>query len=271
MHGPTYMANPLACAVALASTEILAGANGANRWRAIEAGLRAGLEPARELPGVADVRVLGAIGVVQLDGPVDVAAATAARVEHGVWLRPFRDLVYAMPPYVTGADDLARDRGGRGGRRGGRGAAMRVLAVRDRHRGGQDRRHRGGGGVAPAAGRRVAVVKPAQTGVAPGEPGDVDEVRRLGGVDDVHELARYPDPLAPATAARAPEIRRLGARRSPRSSARWRTATWCSSRARAGCSCASTSGSTLADVAALLARPVCRRAAPGWARSTTPR
>ncbi len=75
---------------------------------AIEQGLRDGLAPARELPGVADVRVLGAIGVVQLQRDVDVAAASAAAVERGVWLRPFRDLIYAMPPYVTDADDLAR-------------------------------------------------------------------------------------------------------------------------------------------------------------------
>jgi len=108
MHGPTYMANPLACAVALASLELLE----ARPWREdvarLERGLRAGLEPARALPGVADVRVLGAIGVVQLDRPVDVGAATAVAVERGVWLRPFRDLVYTMPPYVTGDADLAR-------------------------------------------------------------------------------------------------------------------------------------------------------------------
>jgi adenosylmethionine-8-amino-7-oxononanoate aminotransferase len=108
MHGPTYMANPLACSVALASLDLLdVGEEG---WRAsvarIERGLRAGLEPARRLPGVADVRVLGAIGVVQLDHEVDVAAATTAAVDHGVWLRPFRDLIYAMPPYVTGDGDL---------------------------------------------------------------------------------------------------------------------------------------------------------------------
>jgi adenosylmethionine-8-amino-7-oxononanoate aminotransferase len=108
MHGPTFMANPLACAVAVASLDLLA--DGA--WRApvarIEAGLRAGLEPARDLPGVADVRVLGAIGAIQLTGPVDVAAATRAAVDRGVWLRPFGDLVYAMPPYVTDDADLAR-------------------------------------------------------------------------------------------------------------------------------------------------------------------
>jgi adenosylmethionine-8-amino-7-oxononanoate aminotransferase len=111
-HGPTFMANPLAAAVASASIDLLL----AQDWRAqvqrLEAGLRAGLAPAAELPGVADVRVLGAIGVVQLDHDVDLRAATAAAVAHGVWLRPFRDLVYTMPPYVTGDDDLAQITGG---------------------------------------------------------------------------------------------------------------------------------------------------------------
>jgi adenosylmethionine---8-amino-7-oxononanoate aminotransferase len=107
MHGPTFMANPLACAVALASLELLDGDGWRARVGAIEAGLSAGLAPARALAGVSDVRVLGAIGVVQLDRDVDVAAATGAAVEHGVWLRPFRDLIYAMPPYVIDAADLA--------------------------------------------------------------------------------------------------------------------------------------------------------------------
>jgi adenosylmethionine---8-amino-7-oxononanoate aminotransferase len=101
MHGPTYMANPLACAVGLASTEILARGEWRDQIPMIERVLRDRLERARELPGVADVRVLGAIAVIQLDRPVDVAAATDAAVERGVWLRPFRDLVYAMPPYVA--------------------------------------------------------------------------------------------------------------------------------------------------------------------------
>ena len=66
------------------------------------------LAPARDLEGVRDVRVLGAIGVVQLTRPVDMAAAARAAVQEGVWLRPFADLVYTMPPYITGDDDVAR-------------------------------------------------------------------------------------------------------------------------------------------------------------------
>jgi adenosylmethionine-8-amino-7-oxononanoate aminotransferase len=108
MHGPTFMANPLACAVALASVELVAGGAWRTQVPQIEAVLRERLEAARALPGVSDVRVKGAIGVIQLTGPVDVAAASRAAVERGVWLRPFRDLVYAMPPYVTEADDVAR-------------------------------------------------------------------------------------------------------------------------------------------------------------------
>jgi adenosylmethionine-8-amino-7-oxononanoate aminotransferase len=111
-HGPTFMGNPLACAVANASLDVLLSPDAyPGGWRAavgrIETGLRAGLSPARSLPGVTDVRVLGAIGVVQLDHEVDMTAATEAAVRAGVWLRPFRDLIYAMPPYVTGDEDLA--------------------------------------------------------------------------------------------------------------------------------------------------------------------
>ncbi|MFG1991270.1 adenosylmethionine--8-amino-7-oxononanoate transaminase [Actinoplanes sp. NPDC048988] len=108
MHGPTFMGNPLACAVARASLRLLRDGSWVDHVRLIENGLRDGLEPLRGRPGVADVRVLGAIGVVQLDHDVDIRAATAAAVARGVWLRPFRDLVYTMPPYVTGAEDVAR-------------------------------------------------------------------------------------------------------------------------------------------------------------------
>jgi adenosylmethionine-8-amino-7-oxononanoate aminotransferase len=107
MHGPTFMANPLACAAALASTSLLASGEWQPQVRAVESGLQEALEPARHLPGVTDVRVLGAIGVVQLDHPVDITAATKAAVERGVWLRPFRDLIYTMPPYISAPEELA--------------------------------------------------------------------------------------------------------------------------------------------------------------------
>ncbi|MFF6996563.1 adenosylmethionine--8-amino-7-oxononanoate transaminase [Streptomyces sp. NPDC008313] len=107
-HGPTFMANPLAAAVACASIDLLLGQDWQSEVKRVEAGLREGLSPATAIEGVEDVRVLGAIGVVQLDHEVDMAAATRAAVREGVWLRPFRDLVYTMPPYVTGDDDVAR-------------------------------------------------------------------------------------------------------------------------------------------------------------------
>jgi adenosylmethionine-8-amino-7-oxononanoate aminotransferase len=106
-HGPTFMANPLAAAVSLASIDLLLKQDWAADIGRIELSLRQGLAPLAGLPGVRDVRVLGAIGVVQLNAEVDIAVATTAAVEHGVWLRPFRDLIYAMPPYITAADDLA--------------------------------------------------------------------------------------------------------------------------------------------------------------------
>ncbi len=108
MHGPTFMANPLACAVALASLTLLADGGWRSRVAAIEGALRSGLQPARSHPGVADVRVLGAIGVIELQREVDIAAVTAIALSHGVWLRPFRNLIYTMPPYVIGEEDLAQ-------------------------------------------------------------------------------------------------------------------------------------------------------------------
>jgi adenosylmethionine---8-amino-7-oxononanoate aminotransferase len=107
MHGPTFMANPLACAAALASTGLLATGDWRQQVERVHAGLRQGLSPALALPGVSDVRVLGAIGVIQLDHQVDVAAATDAAVGRGAWVRPFRDLIYTMPAYVTPDADLA--------------------------------------------------------------------------------------------------------------------------------------------------------------------
>ncbi|QGZ47804.1 adenosylmethionine--8-amino-7-oxononanoate transaminase [Streptomyces sp. QHH-9511] len=107
-HGPTFMGNPLASAVACASIDLLLSQDWAVEVKRIEAGLREGLAEVASVPGVLDVRVLGAIGVVQLDHPVDMAAATEAAVRAGVWMRPFRDLIYVMPPYVTGDEDLAR-------------------------------------------------------------------------------------------------------------------------------------------------------------------
>ncbi|NGN62849.1 adenosylmethionine--8-amino-7-oxononanoate transaminase [Streptomyces sp. A7024] len=107
-HGPTFMGNPLAAAVACASVDLLTGQDWQAEVKRIEGGLADGLAGAAELRGVRDVRVLGAIGVVQLDHEVDMAAASRAAVSAGVWLRPFRDLIYTMPPYVTGDADLAR-------------------------------------------------------------------------------------------------------------------------------------------------------------------
>ncbi|MFB4316408.1 adenosylmethionine--8-amino-7-oxononanoate transaminase [Actinomadura sp. 21ATH] len=105
MHGPTYMANPLAAAVASASIDLLLSRDWRTEVDTIEAVLTAGLEGAADLPGVAGVRVLGGIGVVEARGPVDVTAAQAIAMDHGVWLRPFGKLVYAMPPYVCTEDE----------------------------------------------------------------------------------------------------------------------------------------------------------------------
>jgi adenosylmethionine-8-amino-7-oxononanoate aminotransferase len=108
MHGPTYMANPLACAAGAASLDLIATGAWANQVAAIEMQLTHELTPAREMAGVRDVRVLGAIGVIEMEDEVDPEIAHHLAPETGVWLRPFARKIYTMPPYVITGDELSR-------------------------------------------------------------------------------------------------------------------------------------------------------------------
>jgi len=106
MHGPTFMANPLACAIAIESLRMLREQDMASRLKHLESEIRRHIEPAASVAGVRDVRVLGSIGVIEMEEPVCLADFQRECVERGIWVRPFGRNVYVMPPYIIGDEDL---------------------------------------------------------------------------------------------------------------------------------------------------------------------